>query len=202
MDAAAVQSVSFPTPGLYRLRLAMHTRRTKNKGTAYLTYAYNPLRAWLADAEGNTNEIAWTEYPRAIASDTLYLACSTNFVEHAFTFLVPEAGVYTLGIQGVAGASGYTPVNSATMDSNALVDGVWIGKVEALETPDLSKKLAVSVEAGARLRLDFAGTNRVGSVTLGDRSYSGVIDARRAPAFIEGPGALMVLNTGSIISIR
>ncbi|MBQ7189861.1 MAG: hypothetical protein IJR99_10640 [Kiritimatiellae bacterium] len=199
MDAAAVQNVTFHEAGLYQLRFAMQSRMGKGSVSVY---GYNPVRAWIADNAGNTNDIGWTEFPRASASDTLRTACNTNFVEHAFAFRIEEPGTYAIGLQGVSGSSGYPQVNSTSKDSNAMLDGVSIRKVRALETPGLSKKLAVSVSDGARLRLDYAGTNRVNAVMLGDRSYTGVIDAHRAPAYIEGPGALVVLNAGSVISIR
>ena len=84
--AVAKTPVAFPAAGTYRLSFWAAERHDM---TGQAHRGKNPLEAWLVDARGVTNRIGWTK----VEND--------HWVESAFLFEVPEAGTYTLGIQGM-----------------------------------------------------------------------------------------------------
>lgn len=186
LDAAERQTVTFPDAGLYRLSFCAHMRWDSQQGST--TRGYNPVRAWWIDGAGVTNVIGQTE-----PSDNLTLACCSNFVEYAFAFRIPTAGAYDVGLQGVV--DGVTVKAASRYDSEVLVDAVSLVKIDedAVDAAaDIPEEAALTVATGARLRLDFGGTNTLAAVRLGGRTATGVITAETHPAFISGPGALYV----------
>ena len=85
-----------------------------------------------------------------------------------------------------------------------LIDGVSIVKDDtpASETPNLPEKLNVSVAAGAELRLEFTGTNRIDRLTLGGVPVSGIVSAATHPDYITGDGAFEIFPNGTIMIFR
>ncbi len=196
-DESASQTVAFPAAGLYRMSFCAHMRWDSLHG--WNSRGFNPVRAWWTPESGVTNIIGYTE-----PADRLTLSCCSNFVEYAFTFRVPDAGSYTVGIQGVVDNAA-VPKATPSYDSEVCVDRVSLRKIdedEIEETPDLPEDLAISVAEGARLRLDFGGTNAVDSVRFAGRFVGGVVSEETCPAFVSGPGALLVKRYGAAIIIR
>ena len=180
----ATQEIAFPTAGRYRLRFHVSERADsrytpENKGLC-------PYRAWIA-RDGVTNVIG-----RSTAS-------TSNFVAHTWRFTVPDTSApWTFGFEAV------NEVSSSNKDRTVLIDGVSIVKdnTPVAETPDLPEKLEVSVAAGAELRLEFTGTNRIDRLTLGGRSVNGIISAATHPGYITGDGALEIQPKGTMILFR
>ena len=177
----ASQSVTFPEPGAYRLRCSTLSRRPQGYSGEY---GQNPLAFWLA-RDGATNLIGTTSVPM------------TNWVERTFLFRVPAAGTYVFGIQG------QTDGVSAS-DRTSFVDAVSIRRADASApaTPGLAKTQRIEVAAGARLGLEFTGTNEVFGLRLGGTAYSGVLSAQTHPDYLFGPGALFVRPKGTALILR
>lgn len=63
--------------------------------------------------------------------------------------------------------------------------------------------LRIKVASGARMVLDFKGTNVVRSVRLGNTLLtSGTVDGRSHPDFIGGSGALRIVSEGFVITVQ
>ena len=174
----ASQKVTLDQPGLYRLRLYSQMR-TWNWAvpTSYL----EPVKVCLAQG-GVTNECCRFE------------ANVTNYTEVVRTFRVDKAGEYDFILQGDA---------AAPNDQCMYVDGVSLQRVAlASETPNLPETMTLSVAEGAKVNLDFTGTNRLERVRLGGRTRTGVISAETYPDFVTGPGALLPAEHGAILLVR
>ena len=179
-NAGLRQTVSIPTPGLYRLRFAGKSR-TDNPATA----GRNPICAMLLDSAGQTNVITRVE-PYGL-----------NYAEYSAYFRVECAGEYSLVIRGLTMTDG---------DHTSQIDGVSIRKVlgEVSETPTMpnAEKTTIEVTAGARLQLDYPGCLRVDRLKLGGRSVHGIVDAQHYPEFISGLGSIEVPRHGLIMVVE
>jgi hypothetical protein len=186
-DDTIYQSVTFPTGGLYRLTVNLKTRGT----TVPSNSGNNPVDVYLAK-DGVTNIVG--------RSDN---AATTNYNEYAFTFAVPEVGgTYDVGFHGTSvwGGDG-TP----TVDRTMLLDAAWLCRVESEHELVLPKDLNIEVAEGARLQLDFAGTNEVFSLRIAGRKCSGYISAETRPDLfpaLSGPGTLYIRDRGLLIVVR
>lgn len=178
-DAYVYQIVTFPQPGRYRLSFHMSHRYEPGYPT-WTSYDSNPVRTWLTRGGAYTNQIG------TVSNFT------TNYVQHVFDFVVPEAGEWDFAIGG-------TDLKSRT----SLVDGVSIMPIlgEGV-TPSFGEDLVVEVASGARLDLPFDGTNKVSEVRLGGRRVSGVISADRFPDCLSGTGCYYVEPQGSVLVFR
>ena len=182
--AFATQEIAFPAEGRYRLRFHV-SERTDSRYTPEHK-GLCPYRAWIA-RDGVTNVIG-----RSTAS-------TSNYVAHTWRFTVPDASApWTFGFEAV------NEVSSSNKDRTAFIDGVSIMKDETdeEETPNLPEKLEVSVAAGAELRLEFTGTNRIDRLSLGGRSVSGIVSAATHPDYITGDGAFEILPKGTMLLFR
>jgi len=63
-------------------------------------------------------------------------------------------------------------------------------------------EMVVNVAQGAKLDLDYIGTNKVHTVRLGNHRRTGIISAETYPDFVTGSGALEVTPTGTIMIFR
>lgn len=121
----------------------------------------------------------------------------TNWVERTFLFHVPAAGDYVFGIQGLTDGV-------SARDRTSFVDAVSICRADATvpTTPGLAKAQCVEVASGARLGLEFTGTNEVYGLRLGGIACSGVLSAETHPDYLFGPGALFVRPKGTAVILR
>ena len=63
----------------------------------------------------------------------------------------------------------------------------------------------IDVADGARLQLDFAGTNKVYSLRIGGSSYVGFVSAATYPELfptLSGPGTLWITPKGTMLIVR
>ena len=187
-DDCLYQSVTFPTGGLYRLTVNLKSRGTTEPSA---TFGLNPIDVYLAK-DGVTNLVG--------RSDT---AATTNFNEYAFMFAVPlEGGTYDVGFRGTSAWGGE---GTPTVDRTTLVDAAWLCRVEAERPIDLPEHLNIEVADGARLHLDFAGTNVVNSLRIAGKSYVGEVSLATRPELypvLSGPGTLMITPKGTVIMFR
>ena len=187
-DDMLFQPVTFPTGGLYRLTVNLKTRGTTSPNTGN---GNNPINVYLAK-DGVTNIVG--------RSDN---AATTNFNEYAFTFAVPPAGgTYDVGFRGMSVWSGD---ESARVDRTTLVDAAWLCRVESERGIDLPEHLKIEVADGARLQLDFAGTNKIDSLRIAGKSYEGLVSVETHPELfpvLAGPGTLMITPKGTLILFR
>ena len=64
------------------------------------------------------------------------------------------------------------------------------------------EKVEINVAAGAKLALDYIGTNTASTVRYAGRSVTGDINAETCPDFVTGVGSLFVLPKGTLILFR
>jgi hypothetical protein len=187
-DDMLFQPVTFPTGGLYRLTVNLKSRGTTSPNTGN---GNNPVNVYLA-RDGVTNIVG--------RSDN---AATTNFNEYAFTFAVPpEGGTYDVGFRG---ASVWSGDESARVDRTTLLDAAWLCRVESQRDIGLPEHLKIEVADGARLQLDFAGTNKIESLRIAGKSYEGLISVETHPELfptLAGPGTLMITPKGTLILFR
>ena len=166
---AAVQRVTVPEAGVYRLKFRALSRMDGSaKGN-------DPIRAWLTAAGGGaeTNAIARTD------------VTTTNYVTHVF-YVKLAAGEYDFGLQGCNDVD-----ETGDNDRSACVDCVSLRRVSNAErAPELPEDLVVKVKAGSKLSLDFDGEAVVGGLRLGGRNCYGTVSAQTHPDFISGPGRI------------
>ena len=187
-DDCLYQSVTFPTGGLYRLTVNLKARGTTSPSA---TFGLNPIDVYLAK-DGVTNLVG--------RSDT---AATTNFNESAFMFTVPPAGgTYDVGFRGTSVWGGG---EAPSVDRTTLLDAAWLCRVETDRDIDLPEHLNIEVADGARLHLDFAGTNVVNSLRIAGRSYVGDVSQATHPELypaLSGPGTLSIMPKGTTILFR
>lgn len=172
------QDIPAMEAGRYRLTLAARKRVSFNSPTAKAT---DPVRLWLAK-DGVTNEIA------KIAPTV------TNFTMFSQSFVLPESGAWRFGVEGLG---------EAGKDMNTLMDGFSLVREPlAADAPEMDEELEINVAQGAKLRLDYPGTQTVGKLRLAGRAYSGLVRAADHPESLSGDGALYVPPKGTTVIIR
>jgi hypothetical protein len=183
-NGLAWQDIEIPAAGLYRLVLHAARRYDTVYGD---NYGWNPVRAWLARG-GATNAIGWTRV------DNIPLA------RHEFLFRSDAAGTHRFGLQGMTDNSPAFPGN----DRTALIDGVWIEPAAGIDGDAfaLPRRLAVTVASGARLQLDFPGTQTVDRVRFAGAGVTGLVNQETCPQFVSGPGALYAHPKGTVLLAR
>ena len=192
--ASVSRTVAFPEAGVYRLSIAA-IGRFYRYDDAHLSdpgiltrYNGNEFAAWVAKG-GVTNVIG-----RFGVDDR------ERFVTHRFVFELPEGGNWTIGFSGLKeSVIKDTPYESS---SGGVLDGLVIEKVVAGAKPGIPEKAEINVAEGARLALDFIGTNTAYTVRYAGRSYSGDINANTCPEFVIGSGAIFVQPKGTLLMIR
>ena len=187
-DDMLFQPVTFSTGGLYRLTVNLKSRGTTSPSG---DNGNNPINVYLAK-DGVTNIVG--------RSDN---AATTNFNEYAFTFAVPpEGGTYDVGFRG---ASVWSGDESARVDRTTLLDAAWLCRVESERDISLPEHLKIEVADGARLQLDFAGTNKIDSLRIAGKAYEGLVSVETHPELfptLAGPGTLMITPKGTLILFR
>ncbi len=180
-DSGLTQDVHLDA-GLYRLAFASHTRFTGG-------FDQDPIRAWIA-RNGVTNEIGRT------------FVTTTNDIEHVWQFRVETAGTYTVGVQGTdywtseSGAAG--------KHHDSIIDGISLVRLRepAADVPSVPRKMKIRLAEDSRLRLDFDGEITIGTVSHGNRCYSGIIDAATYPEFVSGRGSIRAVSEGTILIFK
>ena len=82
-----------------------------------------------------------------------------------------------------------------------MIDDVQISKI-ANGSLTLPEDLTLNLTSGAKLDLDYIGTNKVMNVFFDGRRKSGVINAERFPDLVTGSGALFVKPLEFTIILR
>ena len=62
--------------------------------------------------------------------------------------------------------------------------------------------MKIRLAEDSRLRLDFDGEITIGTVTHGNRCYSGIIDAATCPEFVSGRGSIRALSEGTMLIFK
>ena len=174
----ARQTVAFPAAGDYRF--VAHTCAR----SLYGSYAQgrNPVDVRICRGD-TTNTIGTVN------------SYDGKFRRYVFPFRIDEPGDYVLDLQGCG---------NDVDDTTTFFDGLSIERRTENVACDaiVPAKARLNVAQGARVRLDFAGTNRVASVRYAGRPFSGVVDERSCPEFVAGTGALYVAPSGTVVLFR
>ena len=176
----AKQSVAFVYPGTYRL--AFHAISRVDSGST-ASYGENPIAAWVGK-DGITNRIGYVE-----------MKGINFFRRHEFYFNIPVAGSYEIGFQGQDSAP--------SGDKTTLIDGVSVEKADLAPLGAvIPKNCELAVAGGARLNLNFMGTNTVDFIRYNGALLTGLISAQTHPEFVSGIGAFMSPPKGTLIRVR
>lgn len=166
------RTVSFARPGFYRFSGLVKTR----------IYDSNTFVNFAVDLAlgSETNRIGLID-----------TATKGTFEQRTFDFRVEKAGDYTLLLHGLQSYTYYA------LDDLSIR---YLGEPEtrAFELPE---DLKIKVAAGARLQLDFSGTNTVKTFRANGKSYRGVVSRENCPE-IDGPGALFSKGEGLMIMVQ
>ncbi|MGN0846197.1 MAG: hypothetical protein ACI4RA_02290, partial [Kiritimatiellia bacterium] len=85
------------------------------------------------------------------------------------------------------------------------IDAAQLYRVETERPIGLPRALEIEVAEGARLTLDFDGTNEVRQLKIAGRSYLGVVSLAERPELfgtLNGRGALFVRPRGTVLLLR
>ncbi|MBP8801987.1 MAG: hypothetical protein KBI41_10675, partial [Kiritimatiellae bacterium] len=122
---------------------------------------------------------------------------TTDYLYERYTFRLPyvKAGVsYLLAFQGL---------NSAGGDRSSAIDDVRVTRLAvAEEYVPFPEGLTIELAEGAKLTLDFAGTQPLHALRINGRHVSGTVSAATHPAAITGTGTLQLPNLGSLLFLR
>ena len=192
-NASIWRTVAFPSAGTYRLSIASIGRFYRAYGTtdpaAIRRYSGNAFSAWVAKG-GVTNVVG-----------TFGVDDRERFVTHRFVFELPEGGDWEVGFSGLKESEHKIAGSSNWHSNGGVLDGLVIEQVTAAAKPTLPKA-AVEIADGAKIALDYLGTNTVDTVRYAGKSYSGEINAKTCPAFVTGQGSLFVQPKGTMIMFR
>lgn len=119
-------------------------------------------------------------------------ACRSTYEQRTFAFGIEEYGDYTLFIRGTKEIWYYNCIDDISV---RYLSG-WDGEPFAMP-----KDVKIAVDAGARLQLDFSGTNTVRTFRANGKSYRGVVSRENCPE-IDGPGSLYAEGEGWVIMFR
>lgn len=148
--------------------------------SAAATFDLNGYSQTLAGLANNASHTAViTNSESSPATLTLNLTASNNFSGViAGDISLVQNGTTNLYLSGNNNYSGDTTVNGGTLE---------------IAQPTLATNATVTVAGGAMLQLDFAATNQVGGLVLGGAAQSpGIYSSNTAPAYISGPGSLVI----------
>ena len=194
-NASIWRTVAFPTAGTYRLSVAS-IGRFYRYNNLHLTdpgvltrYSGNAFNVWVAKG-GVTNVIG-----------TFGVDDRERFVTHRFLFELPEGGDWEVGFSGLKQSEHKIAGNSNWHSNGGVLDGLVIEQATPKSMPTLPKA-AIEITDGAKIALDYLGTNAVDTVRYAGKSYSGEINATTCPAFVTGQGTLFVQPKGTMIMFR
>ena len=172
-SVTVTQQVAVATAGNYTLSV-YGRKRTKSDGTIFESSA---VKFWLA--KGNK-----------VLSAGEFVPTATNFCRHAWMIVIDEPGDWTLNVQNTS--SGWVALDEFSLVRSA----------DAADATGDWHEMVVNVAQGAKLDLDYVGTNKAYSVRLGNHRRTGIISAETYPDFVTGSGALEVTPIGTIMIFR
>ena len=167
------QQVAVATAGNYTLSV-YGRKRTKSDGTIFESSA---VKLWLAKGD-------------KVLSAGEFVPTATNFCRHAWKIVIDEPGDWTLNVQNTS--SGWVALDEFSLVRSA----------DAADATGDWDEIVVNVAQGAKLDLDYVGTNKVDTVRLGNHRRTGIISAETYPDFVTGSGALAVTPIGTMMIFR
>ena len=180
-DASMSQTIAIPTDGAYMLRF--QSRGLPLYATGH-TGAYHGCTFYV-----HTLEV----YVDGALLASVY---NSDAERHAVEMRLPylTAGAHMIEFRGAA--------QQPNIDCQSRISCPEIVPLATGAAADWSNT-KIELTDGAKLNLDFAGTIRSGSVTIGgNRVTSGTITAQKYPSYVTGAGTLEVVSRGMIISIH
>lgn len=90
------------------------------------------------------------------------------------------------------------------MEKEAHIDSISLKQVHETRdlTPPFDPKAGIVVAEGARLETDFAGTNTIRGLRLGDVRCAGFVRAADYPEYLSGTGTFKIVPRGATVSFR
>ena len=180
---AAWQTITVTEPGVYQFVCHANSRDIGS-------YGENPVAIKLI-VGAVTNTIGrFTTYDR-------------TFRRHAFLFSAPEAGDYTILLEGQTPWAGANPGGAVFVnDRTTLIDNVSVRKVQVdVDGLILPEETVIEVAADAKLNLNYVGTNKVDTVRYAGQTLSGYISAATHPEFADGAGVLYTPAKGTLLRV-
>ena len=181
-DGSLYQDVNVVVPGLYRLSLLARTRQ-KVGDFGIDRFGRNPVAIDIINLDAQ---------PMVTKRIDVFTPVYTSFTEFSWCVNIPKAGSWRLKFTGLS-----------TEDRTTLIDDVSF-RLESFisNAPKMPEDLEVSVSDGAKLRLDYVGTNCVGKIRLRGTSVSGIISFDAYPEYVLGDGLLYGHPKPFTITIR
>lgn len=176
------QNIVFPQDGVYQLSFYAAGRFLYNGGL-------DPTRTTASVRQGH-------DFRVCVDSDTVIKVQTRDEIFRRYTVRLPmlRAGEHRLSFEGIN-----------TLGGNNRVSAIDVVRLTALSTESADSLLpsdtAVEIAQGAKLFLDYIGTNSVRMVKLGAFEPSGLITSERFPAYIQGTGALYTPSKGTLIFV-
>jgi len=175
------EDVAIPFAGRYRLSFYAKSRLNAKAGA----FGPNPIEVSvnIGDATNilgrvNTYNSGWTQ--------------------RVFDFAVPSGGTYRVAFQGMNAPSDANAENEGHIDAISLRQAT--GTYD--QSPPFDAEAEIVVAAGARLETDFAGTNTVRRLRLGNVNCRGCVSASDFPEFLSGTGTFRIVPYGMVIEYR
>ena len=179
------EDVTLPFAGWYRLSFYTKSRLRNKTGS----YGVNPLDVFvnIGDATNKLGRI-----------DTY----NSGWTQRVFDFNVPSGGVYRVAFQGVNDVA--TTSTGSYMEKEAHIDSISLKQVHETRdlTPPFDPKAGIVVADGARLETDFAGTNTVRGLRLGNVRCTGFVSPADYPEYLSGTGTFKIVPRGAAVSFR
>ncbi len=189
-DDAVYQTVTFAQGGLYRLAASFMSRSYLNGTTPNFAYGRNPVAFYFAK-DGVTNWVYRTDE-----------AATTNYNEYATLVRVPDGGgTWDVGFRGTSVWDG----GATSVDRTMHMDAAHLYRVETAGALAIPEEFDIVVSSGAKLALDFAGTNVVRRLRIAGKGYSGLVSLETHPELLgtlSGCGTLLVKPRGAVIVVR
>jgi len=185
--------------GSYTNRASMSQTVTISTGGAYmLRFQSRGLPLYATDLKGAYHGCTFYVHNLEVYVDGALLASvyNSDAERHAVEMRLPylTAGAHTIEFRGAA--------QQPNIDCQSRISCPEIVPLATGAAADWSNT-KIELTDGAKLNLDFAGTIRSGSVTIGgNRVTSGTITAQKYPSYVTGAGTLEVVSRGTLISIQ
>ena len=194
-----LQTVTFPSPGLYRFTVHAHPRSDETRATC------NRFGAELRREDGTfVSEIV----------RTITFPPSSHFQSYAALFEVTDGQLAAAGGKlqlrlhafGVVDSPSNTnAAGKVNANYSTMLDGVEVVKVEParLTMPTIPEDQRITVREGAALNLDYPGTITVQMLRLGETVVpNGSYSAADYPDYLTGMGKIEVVSNGTLLYIR
>lgn len=169
------QTVAIPKAGWYRLSFLAKARQTNTP------------------AVPNPTDVDLLKGDKTIHVTQVDEVGLGRFKHHTYAFKVDEPGEWTLRFQGTREDLVYMYLDDVSLK----YAGTGLN-----DTPAFASNAVIDVAEGARIRLEFSGTNEIRKVRYAGKPLFGVVNAATHPEFVSGDGILYSEQVGNAVILQ